>query len=263
MGEDSHASEILRVAIDRKPVFSELRGGGATRSEIQSALEVSRSTTHRIVNQFESLGLVDQDNGAYELTSFGRVVADETERATTTVEVASHLSTLLGTFEAVDEGPNLEVFENATVTRPEPGDPYRPMRRLLRLVEDVSSVREFGPTAPEPAYQTAVYERAQSGLRAAILYPPPVVDQLRRNGVKKLEHALADGDYTLRVGDVPEFRLVIADEHVYVGGYNEDASRLELVVDTAEAGAVEWAANCFRRRWEGAKPYEQYVEQFE
>lgn len=263
MGGDGHASEILRVAIDRQPVFSELRGGGATRSEIQSALGVSRSTTHRIVNQFESLGLVDQENGAYELTSFGRVVADETERATTTVDVASDLSTLLETFESTDGGPNLDVFENATVTQPEPGDPYRPMRRLLHLVEDASSIREFGPTAPEPAYQTAVHERVQSGLRAAVLYPPAVVDRLRRNGVTGLEHALSDSDFALRVGDPPEFRLVIADEHVYVGGYNDDASRLELVVDTADAAAVEWAADCFRRSWEAATPYEQYAEQSE
>lgn len=258
MGGEHDAADVLQAAIDRQPLFGVLRDGGATRADVQGALNVSRSTAHRIVNRFESLGLVEQANGVYRLTPFGRVVADETEYVTSTVAVASRLSPLLETFERATEDVELHVFEDADVTVPEPGDPYRPMRRLLVLVEDAARIREFAPTMPDPAYLRTLYHRVQSQLDATVLYPGPVVDRLRRENEVALERALADGDLDVRVGDVPEFQLVVADDHVYVGGYNDDASRLCLVAETDDPAAVEWANECFRNRWTGATPYEDY-----
>lgn len=252
--------EVLQTAIERLPVFDELRNGGATRSDIGAALDVSRSTAHRVAKEFESLGIVDHTESRYELTPFGEVVAREAEQSTRTIRVASRLSPLLATMKTAGEHVDLHVFEDATVTEPEPGDPYRPMRRLLSVVEDASRIWEFTPTAPEPAYQTTLYDRVQSELRAAVLYPATVVDQLGEYSAADLEAALATGDFSVRVGEVPEFRLVVADEHVYLSGYNEDASRLRLVADTDDSAAVKWATTCFRNHWQNATPYETHAE---
>lgn len=260
MGEQTDAAEVLKAAIDRRELLRELQASGSTRADIQAALDVSPSTTHRVVKRFESFGVIHSEDGRYELTPYGRVVAAEAENARRAVRVASRLSPLLESFERADEHVELHVLADADVTTPEPGDPYRPMRRLLSLVENATRIREFTPTVPEPSYLRTLCDRVQSGVRAAVLYPASTVDRLRRENEAVLERALADENFELRVGDHPEFQLAVADDYVYLGGYNDDASRLQLVVDTDNPAAVEWATGCFQDRWDAATPCEAYLD---
>jgi predicted transcriptional regulator len=259
MGGNSDADDILRAAIERQPLFRELEDGGLTRAEVQTTLNVSRSTAHRIINRFESMGVIDHEDGRYRLTPLGNVVAAETERATRTVAVANRLTPLLETFEAADERVELDVFDDASVTAPEPADPYLPLRRLLSLVEETSRIRELSPTTPEPAYQSVLLERVRDGLEAAVVYPASVVDHLRRQANTDLQAVVDDHGLDLRVGPLPGFRLILADEHVYLGGYNDASTQLTVVADTDSPAAVEWAMRVFRTRWENATPYAEYV----
>lgn len=260
MGEQSDPAEVLKAAIDRRGLLRELEDGSGTRTDIQTALDVSPSTTHRVVKRFESFGLIQSEDDRYGLTPYGRVVAAEAENALRAVHVANRLSPLLESFERADESVELHVFADADVTTPEPGDPYRPMRRLLSLLENASRIREFTPTVPEPSYLRRLRDRVQSGVHAAVLYPASAVDRLRRENDEVLERALEDENFELRVGDRPEFHLAVADDHVYLGGYNDDASRLQVVADTDDPAAVEWATECFQDRWDAATPYDAYLE---
>lgn len=261
MSGNSDAGDILRAAIERRPLFRELENGGLTRAEIQTTLNVSRSTAHRIINRFESMGVIEHENDRYRLTPLGNVVAAETERATSTVAVANRLTPLLEPFEAADERVELDVFENASVTAPEPADPYRPLRRLLSLVKETSRIRELSPTTPEPAYQSALLERVRDGLQAAVVYPASVVDHLRRQADTELRAIVDTHGLDLRVGTLPGFRLILADEHVYLGGYNDASTQLKVVADTDSPAAVEWAEHVFRTRWENATPLAEYEAQ--
>ena len=259
MGEDD-AVHVLRTAASRQRVFTEFESGSATRSEIQDALGVSRSTAFRVVNSFESLGLISRQNGAYELTSFGHVVHRETARATDTIRTANRLSPLLGALEETEESLELSAFTDATITEIESGDPYRPMRRFLSLIEDASRIREFAPTPPDPAYQNTLYDRVSDGLCAAVLYPPSVVDRIRQQDDGEFERVIEEEALHVRVGDPPAFRLVVTDERIYVGGYNDDASFLQVVADTADPDVQEWATRSFETHWERATPFDAYVE---
>lgn len=261
MGGSNGPDDILRAAIERRPLFRELRDEGVTRAEVQTSLNVSRSTAHRIINRFESMELVEHENGRYKLTPLGRVVAAETERATSTVAVANRLTPLLETFEDTDEQVELDVFEDASVTTPEPADPYQPMRQLLSLVEDASRIHELSPTAPEPAYQSTLFDRARDGLQAAIIYPATVVDHLRRQAETDLQVTIENQGFDLRVGTIPGFRLILADEQVYLGGYNDRSTQLRIVAGTDRPAAVDWATRVFRTRWENATPYTEYDTQ--
>ena len=256
---DEDAVHVLRTAASRQRAFAEFEDGTATRAGIQDALGVSRSTAFRVVKSFKSLGLVSRQNGTYELTPFGQVVYEETARATSTIRIASRLSPLLGPLQQSEDPIELRAFEGATVTELEPGDPYPPMRRFHSLIEEASRVREFTPMPWNPAYQNTLYDRVRDDLWVAVVYPPSAVDRLRQ-GDGEFERALEEGELHARVGNPPGFRLVVADDHVYIGGYNEDTSFLELVADTADSDVVEWAGRCFETQWKKATPYEIYVE---
>lgn len=260
MGEDNDAVHVLRTAASRQRAFAEFEDGSATRSDIQEALGVSRSTAFRVVNTFDSLGLVSRQNGTYELTPFGHVVQRETARSMSTIRIAKRLSPILGALKETEEPIDLRAFNDATVTELETGDPYRPMRRFLSLVEDASRIREFTPLLPDPAYQNTLYDRVRDGLWSAVVYPPSAVDQLRRGDNGEFERALDLGEFHVRIGDPPGFRLVVTDERVYVGGYNEDGSALQLVADTADSDVHEWATRCFETQWERATPFDSYVD---
>lgn len=257
---DGDAPHVLRTAARRQRAFAEFDEGNATRADIQDALGVSRSTAFRVVNTFESLGLISRRNGTYELTPFGDVVHSETSRAIGTIRTARSLSPLLGELEATEEPIGISAFDGATVTELEPGDPYKPMRRFLSLTEDTSRIREFTPTTPDPAYQNTLYDRVRDDLSVAVLYPPSAVDQLRQEDGDEFERAIEEGKFHVRVGDPPGFRLVVTDERVYVGGYNDDESFLQLVADTADPAVQEWATRCFETHWERGTPFDSYLE---
>lgn len=259
MGNDE-ASHILRTSVRRQRAFAEFEEGNATRADIQDALDVSRSTAFRVVNTFESLGLVCRQNGAYELTPFGNVVYSETSRAIDTIGIARSLSPLLDALREAEEPIGIRAFDGATITELEPGDPYKPMRRFLSLTEDTSRIREFTPTTPDPAYQNTLYDRVRDNLWVAVLYPPSAVDQLRQEGDGEFERAIEEGEFHVRVGDPPPFRLVVTDDRVYVGGYSDDKSFLQLVADTADPVVQEWATRCFETQWEQGTPFDSYVE---
>jgi predicted transcriptional regulator len=259
MGKDD-AVHVLRTAATRQRAFREFEDGEATRADVQEALDVSRSTAFRVVNSFQSLGLITRRNGCYELTPFGRVVNRETARATATIRIARRLSPLLGALEETEDPVELRAFTDATVTELDPDDPYRPVRRFVSLVEDASRIRECIPSPPDPAYQNTLYDRVRDGLSVAALYPASAVDRLRRADSEEFERAREDGELHVRVGDPPGFRLVIVDGRVYVGGYNEDVSVLQIVAETDDADVYEWATRCFESRWERAVPFDSYVE---
>jgi len=88
-----------------------------------------------------------------------------------------------------------------------------------------------------------------------------VVDQLRRQDNDEFVRALDEGAFHVRVGDPPTFRLVVTDERVYGGGYNEDRSFLQLVADTADTDVHQWATRCFETQWERATPFDSYIEE--
>ncbi|MFC3477060.1 helix-turn-helix transcriptional regulator [Halobacterium litoreum] len=258
MNESDSPSTVLCAAAERYGLFEALRDGAMARADVEQALDVSRSTAHRVLREFEVQGVVERRDGAYRLTAFGDVVAAEAGRAVDTIGAAQRLSPLLEALTRADGAFDLSKFRSASVTTPTADDPYRPVRQFLAPASDADRIREFDPTVPEPAYQRALAERAGSDLTASILYPPSVVEYLEADGETMLEYARAGDCFDVRVAEVPAFRLVLGDERAYVGGYDDEGTHMRLVVDTDDRGAVEWASEFFDAKWADATPYGEY-----
>jgi len=260
MNESDDPSAVLCAVAQRYGLFEALLREPLTRADVEQVLDVSRSTAHRVLREFESTGVLVRQNGEYHLTAFGEVVASETGRAMETIGAAERLSPLLDTLNRADDGFDLSAFRSAAVTRPAPDDPYRPVRTFLSPAQNAERIREFDPTVPEPAYQRALSERVGGDLTASILYPPSVVEHLEAADGTVLDHARSGECFDVRVADVPTFRLVLGDERVYVGGYDDDVTHLQLVADTSDDGAVEWASGYFDAQWERATPYGEFCD---
>jgi predicted transcriptional regulator len=260
MGGWEEPNELLKAALDRQPLFELLETSSASRADLQDALDVSRSTAHRVAKQFESAGLISYQNGRYELTPLGRVVGEQTRRAKKTVTVAQRLAPLLPTL-ALDDGSfEYTAFFDTDVVTPQAGDPYRPIRRLIHKIDHATSVRELSPTMPEPSYLETLCDRVREGLCASIVFPRHVADRLRQTEAVALEAAIDTGSLRVRIGELPTFRLIVADDCVNLIGYNDDASRLDLVAQTESAGAFHWATTYFQDHWDEATPYEDAYE---
>lgn len=260
MGGREEPTELLRAALDRQPLFELLETSSATKADVQDVLDVSRSTAHRVAKQFESAGLISYQNGRYELTPLGRVVGKQTRRAKKTVTVAQRLSPLLPTLAIEDGSFDYTAFADADVVTPQAGDPYRPIRRLIHKIDHATSVRELSPTMPEPSYLETLCDRVREGLCASMVFPRHVADHLRKTDAVAFEAAVNTGSLDVRIGELPKFRLVVADDYVYLIGYNDDASRLDLAVETDSVDAFHWATTYFQNRWDEATPYKEAFE---
>jgi predicted transcriptional regulator len=254
--EDGAAA--VTAAIERRPVLDAARDGPVSAGDVQDVLDVSRSTAHRVVRELAELGLLVRENGGYRLTAFGDVTADATGRAVDAVAAAGRVAPVLDVFEDAGFALDPAVLREASVTRLTAADPYRPVRRLVSAVSSAGRVREFDRTAPEPAYQRAILDRADAGCEVAVLYPPSVVASLEADDPEAVEAFAGSDCVSLRVGAVPPARLVVADDHVYVGSYGRDTAHLQSLVDTTAADAVAWASGVLDAQWTAATPYTEF-----
>lgn len=260
MGRGVETRELLRAVLERQPLFELLESNSASLAEVQAELDVSRSTAHRVVKQFESAGLISYQEGRYELTPLGYMVAEEIRGATKTVAVAQRLSPLLPTLSEEAEPFDFTAFADSEVATPEAGDPYRPIRRLILKINQVTALQELSPTIPEPAYLQSLFDRVQDELCASVVFSRWVVNRLQKSDKVALEEAISTGSLDVRIDDPAGFRLIIADDCVFLIGYNDDASHLRLVVDAHSPDAYDWANTYFWKRWDEATPYEEEYE---
>ena len=142
--------DILEIAVNRRSVLAVLAREPHDRRALEESLAVSKATCHRIVRSFEEWGLIRRTDRGYELTEVGAEVAAQLEAFERNIETAYRLTPLLEAFESAGVDFDVELFTDATVTRPEPDDPSPPVHRYLELFQEAESVRTIARTSFVP-----------------------------------------------------------------------------------------------------------------
>lgn len=239
---DSGNSEIVVTAVKRADTLHALAGRSLTRSELQDEIDVSRTTTHRIVRELADKTLIRRVGGTYELTPLGRIVAREVEHLQDTVTAAEKLGALLPSLDRTDI--DVELLADATITVQESGDPYRPVRRFISLLRDSGTLRGFDTTTIAPMYVDEIRDSILDGMRTEIIYLPPVIDQILDDHHDATEAAIESGQLDLFIYDELPFGLAIFDDRVGVGGYDETGV-LRVFADTDSPRVRSWAESLY------------------
>ncbi|WP_231187036.1 hypothetical protein [Haladaptatus sp. DYF46] len=239
---DGRNSELVVTAVKRADTLHALDGRSLTRSELQDEIDVSRTTTHRIVRELADKSLIRRVDGVYELTPLGRIVAKEVEHLQDTVSVAEQLSALLPSLDRTDI--DVEYLAEATITVQESNDPYGPVRRFITLLRESETLCGFDTTTIAPMYVDEIRDSIMAGMRTEIIYLPTVIDQLLNDHREETENAIQSGELDLYVYDDLPFGLAIFDDRVGIGGYDENGI-LRVFVDTDAPEVRSWAESLY------------------
>lgn len=125
----------------RVRVLGELRDEGRTRRELRDLTGISQPTIGRILEGFEERAWIAKNGGGYELTAFGRLLAEEFETFKDTVWAIQQLRDLAPRLPLDEMDFDLRRLGDATVTTPKPTDATAHVRREGELLERTDRVR--------------------------------------------------------------------------------------------------------------------------
>lgn len=256
---------ILETAVQRKSVLAALAEGPHHRHELQEALGVSKATCHRIVRSFDEKGLLRRTDDGYELTELGRVVAEQVGAFERTVHAAYQLEPLLEAFASATVDFDVELFTDATITRPQPDDPSPPVHRYLELFQEAQFVRTVARKSfVPPLYLEEIFE---SGLEddkdgGIVIYPKSAAKK-QITEYPELHRTMDEEGIPIRyrIYDRSPFGMTIYDDdHVGLRAYDEETGTLVLFADTDDPEALAWAEGVFDHYYERSEPVSAFEE---
>lgn len=246
-------SDLSVTAIKRADALSTLLDGPVDRAELMATLDVSRTTVHRLVRGLEARDLLVQEKNEFTLTAFGRTVAAEVVTYRRRVTAAQRLQPFLETLTHPPVDVELDLFADATLTESKPTNPYAPVARFMHLLRESETLRGFDTTTVAPIYVEDIRSEILGGMETDVVYLSAVVEEMVAAYPEAIAAAAESGKLTLSTHEDLPFGLVVFDDRVGLGGYDE-TGLLSVFVDTDAPAAREWALDRYRDYREEADP---------
>lgn len=253
MTDDEVDEDFLIKPVKRAAVLAALVEGPAERAELQSALSVSKTTLHRIVEFLREYDLLEEQDRKLTLTPLGRVAAEEVSGYVERMETARRIEPFLNNvaLDASTYDIDVDLFRDATVTLPKPGQPQRPVKRVMDLVAEADELRGFGPVLL-PIYVEVFHREIKAGMETELLLDRNVFEGLRSEYPEKFRESVETGLLEVLVHDELPFGLVLSGDAIALLGYDDEGVLRILIEDDSE-DLLQWAENV----------YETYREQAE
>lgn len=241
------------------PVLEALLDEPLDRREIERRLDVSRATSHRFTRWLDEHGLTEKRDGRFRLTGYGEVVTEELLRFERNVAAAERLAPLLERICEDHKEFVVEPFADATVTVATPEDPYRPVRRFVSLVGSSGTLRGFNTTPMAPFHLEELHRQLFDETDVELIHSPDAIERLRSRDLDGTSAALRSGRFRLRTREALPYGLVILDDRVGIGGYDEETGAMRAFVDTDAAVAREWAERVYAVYRERSTPLAEEI----
>jgi predicted transcriptional regulator len=235
------ATEILSLVDRRAQLLTCLQEGTATKRELETALDISRSTVDRAINELETAQLIDRPDRAYSLTLRGRIAYREFHRTVDRYDSLIDATSLLDHLPETATIPGV-IFEDATVIRPSPPTPNTPRTQFADKVRQSEVVVGTGNVVSQHLIEVFHEQLTAHDLQLSLFLDKQVVEHLRHAYANILRTVLEIDHCTLwSAKQTPPFSLAIIDcSELWLGVYNEHG-QLQGFLQTESSAAVEWA----------------------
>lgn len=250
--DDVLETEFALEPIKRAPVVQRLREGPATRAELQEQLDTSKATLHRIVRALAADGLVTETEAGVELTGAGVTAAEAVARYLDRMRAIRRLTPLLNRLPA-DVDIDVSTFADAEIVTPNPGQPQRPVQRVIDFVEEAETLRGTGAMVL-PIYVEVLTREITDGMATELVVAPPVIEALDTEYPDQFQDALDSGNLTMLVTDAIRVGIALDGERVLVVGTETGVARVAVVSD--RGAAVDWGVATYEAIRETATPYD-------
>lgn len=253
--------EFLVASDHRVSVLEALRDSPRDRNDLRGLTGASSPTMSRILVDFENRNWIERNDRVYRLTGLGAFVVDRLDAFVDAMGTEQELRDVWPWLPHDIEGFTVDLFDDVTVTRPNPGYPDRPDERRLQLIDDASVWRGFGMAMLGLRTLNASFGRfldESDELRCDYIYPTDVFDELLAWDSDAIAEAARSESYTVMLHDgLPiddRFEICIFDDRVTISCYDQETGGLQALVETTSPEMYSWAADNFERFRQDARP---------
>lgn len=227
--------DIIDVIGNRWNVLEALHGTSLTKPELESTLDVSRSTVNRAVSELEEARLIERSPpDGYQITAFGQPIYHLCLRMGRCLE-GLHGAHSLGAHLPAGEHGEVIMFEGATISQAEPHEPDRPLQKLLDRIRETRSLRGFSPVVLRQYVDTCYEQAVRESTKLELVITPTVRDCLETTYTEQLEEALHQ----------PHVRIFETSESLPFGLtlFNDGSTREAGLVLYSETGVSGFITN--------------------
>lgn len=264
MESEEFDEEILETAVERRSVLAALADTPHHRKELQEELDISKTTCHRIVRTFDEKGLLRRTDSGYELTRKGELIQEQVARYYRNVRAADTLEPIATAFDRTDVRFDIELFADATITRPDPSDPTRPVTREFELFQEADTFRTVDGNQYIPSlYLEKLFELGiEKGMRGEHITTLEIIkNRIDDHPEVHKKHQDVQAQLRYRIHDDIPFGLVLYDdEHVIVRAYDDETGSVIVMADTDNPDAIGWAETVIEQYREAADPPAAFPE---
>lgn len=237
---------LTELLARRYDLLDALTDGPLTKSELETRLDISRSTIDRAVRSLEGEEIVTREAGAVTLTEFGRVALEGYLQFQRGLGGLREAVSMHQTFDPAEPIP-FDFFRSADVVDANRRSPHRPIVAFQQFLEDVDSVQTV-VTGLLPDYVDYYHTQVvENEMTAEVVVRAPVLDKLLSmywdsmseilsTGRFEVYETSADPSYSIKVGEGETSEAAIIT-------YGPQGVTGFMRSDTREA--VEWAAELF------------------
>jgi predicted transcriptional regulator len=182
--------DIIDVIGNRWNVLEALHGTLLTKPELESTLNVSRSTVNRAVSELEEAGLIKRSPpDGYQITAFGQPIYHLCLRMGRCLDGITEAYLLDSKLPSGELG-EVVMFDGATVVQPEAHAPDRPLQELLGRIESTSSLRGCTPVVLQQYVDVCHEQVMHENLELELVVTSDVRDCLETTYTEQLAEAL-------------------------------------------------------------------------
>lgn len=251
----SSPDETVLEAVKRRDVLLRLNEGAAQTHEIEEVADVSSSTAYRILNSFESNGLVEKEgSGEYRITPVGEAVVKQVEgfyeSVNAVVETGEILSILDETRVDIDPG----TFADGKVVRSVREHPYKPARRFVELFRESDELRLLAVSSATPMFSDEMHRMIADGKDTEIICTEGVLKANVGGMSDEMMTNLPDF-LSVFIHDDPPITVALFDNTVGFGGHDPEKGTLDVFADTDDRKTYAEAESIYQEYRREAERY--------
>lgn len=235
----------LVTLVKRAELLAALHEGPHTTSELEGALNASRSTVHRAINSLREADIVQKDGPAFSLTSYGVAVATVVIEFRNAAETVSKLEPFLAATSVDVADIPLYAFSDATFLRPDPKETHRIETAIQDRIRATESLQLFSSVV-SPFYIAEIHDRVLEGASVDAIFDPRAVEVLFNDYSDLSRSAAREGAITIEMHDQCPFELFLFDETVGLVAHDSRGFP-QLFVEAENADVRRWAEDLFAR----------------
>jgi predicted transcriptional regulator len=246
--------DLATVLTERHPYLRALIEHPRSKSDLEDAVDVSRSTLDRALRDLAAADLARYEDGVWTPTLLGwcsyRTREAYRDQLSTLAEAAPLLDHL-----SIDEPVGCAFLDGADVYEADPSMPDAVIQTLLDSIEHATEVRVATPVVVT-GFADTFYDCVNIGQNYSLemVLPAEVFEQVHAAFPTLTNELINDGNVSLNQASIPfSFGLWIADaDEVGIVVFTEQGLGGILVNDTDDA--LDWATGQYERAKQDAEP---------